>query len=62
MDAVALRERLRQEASAIGLDAFGVAPIDADVRADYFTIIKFCSFSPTKFYFIDFYGLISLRQ
>lgn len=36
MDAVALRERLRQEASAIGLDAFGVAPIDADVRADYF--------------------------
>ena len=35
-DAAALRERLRKEAAAIGLDAFGVAPIDADVRADYF--------------------------
>ncbi len=36
MDPVALRERLRAEALAMGFDAFGVAPVAADVRADYF--------------------------
>jgi epoxyqueuosine reductase len=36
MDAKALRENLRAEALAIGFDVFGVAPIHADVRADYF--------------------------
>lgn len=36
MDAVALRERLRTEALAMGFDVFGVAPVHADVRADYF--------------------------
>ncbi|MEY3773175.1 MAG: hypothetical protein RL067_1189, partial [Verrucomicrobiota bacterium] len=36
MDAVALRERLRAEALAMGFDVFGVAPVQADVRADYF--------------------------
>jgi epoxyqueuosine reductase len=36
MDPVALRERLRAEATAMGFDAFGVAPVAADVRADYF--------------------------
>lgn len=36
MDPRALRERLEVEAKALGFDAFGVAPVDADVRADYF--------------------------
>ncbi len=36
MDAQSLRERLQAEATALGFDAFGVAPVDADVRADYF--------------------------
>jgi epoxyqueuosine reductase len=36
MDPVALRERLRAEALAMGFDVFGVAPVAADVRADYF--------------------------
>lgn len=36
MEALALRERLRAEALALGFDAFGVAPVGADVRADYF--------------------------
>ena len=36
MDAKALRKHLRAEALAIGFDAFGVAPIDADVKAEYF--------------------------
>jgi epoxyqueuosine reductase len=36
MEAVALRERLRAEALAMGFDVFGVAPVHADVRADYF--------------------------
>ena len=36
MEAQALRENLRAEALSIGFDVFGVAPIDADVRADYF--------------------------
>jgi len=36
MDPVALRERLRAEATAMGFDAFGVAPVAADVRAEYF--------------------------
>ena len=36
MDAVALRERLRTEALAMGFDVFGVAPVHADVRAEYF--------------------------
>ena len=36
MDAKALRENLRAEALSMGFDVFGVAPIDADVKADYF--------------------------
>lgn len=36
MDAKALRENLRAEALSLGFDVFGVAPIDADVQADYF--------------------------
>jgi epoxyqueuosine reductase len=32
----ALRERVEAEARDLGFDAFGVAPVDADVRADYF--------------------------
>lgn len=36
MDAKALRENLRAEALSMGFDVFGVAPIDADVQADYF--------------------------
>ncbi len=36
MDTLALRERLQAEATALGFDAFGVAPVDTDVRADYF--------------------------
>jgi epoxyqueuosine reductase len=36
MDAKALRENLRAEALAMGFDVFGVAPIHADVRAEYF--------------------------
>lgn len=36
MDAKALRENLRAEALSLGFDVFGVAPIDADVKADYF--------------------------
>ena len=36
MEAQALRENLRATALSIGFDVFGVAPIDADVRADYF--------------------------
>lgn len=32
----ALRERVEAEARALGFDAFGVAPVDADVRAEYF--------------------------
>ena len=36
MDPLALRERLRAEATAMGFDAFGVAPVAADVRAEYF--------------------------
>lgn len=36
MDPRALRERLEAEAKALGFDAFGVAPVDADVRAEYF--------------------------
>ena len=31
-----LKERLRKEASELGLEAFGVAAIPADVRAGYF--------------------------
>ena len=42
MNAAELRERLRKDAEAIGLDAFGVAPIDADVRADYFKEVDRC--------------------
>ncbi|MEI6284006.1 MAG: tRNA epoxyqueuosine(34) reductase QueG [Opitutae bacterium] len=36
MDAKALRENLRAEALSLGFDVFGVAPIGADVKADYF--------------------------
>lgn len=36
MDTIALRDRLRAEALSIGFDVFGVAPINADVRAEYF--------------------------
>ena len=36
MDAKALRENLRAEALSMGFDVFGVAPIGADVKADYF--------------------------
>ena len=36
MDPVALRTQLAAEAKALGFDAFGVAPVDVDVRADYF--------------------------
>ena len=36
MDAKALRENLRAEALSLGFDVFGVAPIEADVQADYF--------------------------
>ncbi len=36
MDAKVLRENLRAEALSLGFDVFGVAPIDADVQADYF--------------------------
>ena len=36
MDPRALRERLAAEAKTLGFDAFGVAPVQADVRAEYF--------------------------
>ena len=36
MDPVALRTQLAAEAKALGFDAFGVAPVEVDVRADYF--------------------------
>ncbi|MCX8488527.1 MAG: tRNA epoxyqueuosine(34) reductase QueG [Opitutales bacterium] len=36
MDSRALRQRLAASAKALGFDAFGVASVDVDVRADYF--------------------------
>lgn len=36
MDPRALRQRLAVSAKALGFDAFGVAPVEVDVRADYF--------------------------
>ena len=36
MDPRALRQRLEASAKALGFDAFGVAPVEVDVRADYF--------------------------
>lgn len=36
MDPRALRQRLEASAKALGLDAFGVAPVEVDVRAEYF--------------------------
>jgi epoxyqueuosine reductase len=36
MDPRALRQRLAASAKELGFDAFGVAPVEADVRADYF--------------------------
>jgi epoxyqueuosine reductase len=36
MDSRALRQRLEASAKALGFDAFGVAPVEVDVRADYF--------------------------
>ena len=36
MDPVALRAQLATEAKRLGFDAFGVAPVDVDVRAEYF--------------------------
>ena len=36
MDPRALRQRLAASAKELGFDAFGVAPVEVDVRADYF--------------------------
>jgi len=36
MDSRALRQRLAASAKELGFDAFGVAPVEVDVRADYF--------------------------
>lgn len=36
MDGAALKERLRAAAREAGFEAFGVAPVPADLRADYF--------------------------
>ncbi|NBV52007.1 MAG: tRNA epoxyqueuosine(34) reductase QueG [Verrucomicrobia bacterium] len=36
MDSRALRQRLAASAKALGFDAFGVASVEVDVRADYF--------------------------
>jgi len=36
MDPRALRQRLEASAKALGFDAFGVAPVEVDVRAEYF--------------------------
>ncbi|NBV55945.1 MAG: tRNA epoxyqueuosine(34) reductase QueG, partial [Verrucomicrobia bacterium] len=36
MDPRALRQRIEASAKALGFDAFGVAPVEVDVRADYF--------------------------
>ncbi len=36
MDPRALRQRLEASAKALGFDVFGVAPVEVDVRADYF--------------------------
>jgi epoxyqueuosine reductase len=36
MDPRALRQQLEASAKALGFDAFGVAPVEVDVRADYF--------------------------
>ena len=36
MDSRALRQRIEASAKELGFDAFGVAPVEVDVRADYF--------------------------
>ena len=36
MDPRALRQRIEASAKELGFDAFGVAPVEVDVRADYF--------------------------
>jgi epoxyqueuosine reductase len=36
MDPRALRQQLEASAKSLGFDAFGVAPVEVDVRADYF--------------------------
>ncbi len=36
MEPRALRQRIEASAQALGFDAFGVAPVEVDVRADYF--------------------------
>lgn len=36
MEGAALKELLRRESEALGFSAFGVAPVPADLRADYF--------------------------